>query len=894
MNVRCCVITSHQPNCVTKEFRLVDGKLTKSTVANITRGKMELRDIANAHDFSQLLLSLNTNQCLTYGVPPREAGLVTEAKWAEMGKPDEPLPRTKEVFTWPVGPGIMMLDYDAPKDGTKPIARKALFEALLSVVPDINKTDLIWWSSTSSYIYHDETELNGLKGQRIYLFVADASDIERAGKVLNDRLWLLGHGGYEVSASGQLIERPLFDGAVWQANRIDFAAGASCGPGLCQKRGTPEVVGGDQFWLLDTRTAFPDLTDDEGRQVDERKTKAKSALSAAAAKKRAEWIDARGKVIRAVRPALSPAQATTAARRAVESRELMPDFILTVYAGSEERQLTVAEILASPAQFHELLTLDPLEPDYDGRRLVGKLFLDGARKNLYSFAHGGTNYQLRSEPHRIQVIPGKSRQVADELLDVLRTAPDIFDYGQELVQLNCGGQLQPLTESSLQYVAGGLVQFWAIQSVGNSVKEVLRDPPPKVCKMVIDLRSRRLKKLNAIITAPTLEPDGCPLTARGYDAATGLYLDTPFSQFSIPERPTREAARKALENLWYPFKDFPFCGPIDKAVHLAAILTAAVRPALPTAPAFAYDAPIQGSGKTLLARCVGVLAQGTDIGVWPHTATRDDEEVRKRLFAILLAGVRAIVWDNVVGAFDSAAMASCITSPSYQDRVLGKTESRHVPNRLMILVTGNNIELKGEMPRRVLVSRIDPATDQPFARAFHLDPFSYCRDYRQQMIVDALTLIRSMLTCGCSTTVAGKLASFEEWDAWVRCAVIYANELWPGQFGDVMEAVVKNQSADPELDAIGSLLHAWEQVFGRESITVACVINKIKFSASSSHEGELRESIEGLVGRTINQISAKALGRALHYRKDRIVDGRRLEVGPKVDGTKTWRVQRVC
>lgn len=871
---------------------MVEGQLTQSTVANITRGAMEVRAVTNVHEFAELLSELNANQCLTYGLPPRNAALVTEAEWHKQGEPDDPLPRTKDVFGWPVGAGVMMGDYDAPKDGTKPLGLKALVEALLSAAPAVNNADLIWWSSTSSYIYEGDTELHGLKGQRIYLFVNDASDIQRAGKDLNDRLWLLGHGRYEVSESGQLLERPLFDGSVWQTNRIDFAAGAKCGSGLQQKRGTPQVFGGDQFRLLDTRTAITELTADERRQVDELKKNAKAALATAAAETCANWIEARSKDIQKAQPTLSLHLATNAARRAIESQELMPEFIITVLTGSNERQVTIAEVLASPAQFHGLHTLDPLEPNYDGRRFVGKLFLDGAQPNLFSFAHGGTNFRLRREPQRIEIVPGKSRQVADELLDVLRSAPDIFDYGQELVQLGSNGQLQPLTESTLQYVAGGHVQFFAHHKTSKEIKEVLRDPPPKVCKMVVDLWSqRRLKQLNAIITAPTLKPDGTLLSTQGFDAATGLFIDIPTSQLPISERPTLADAQKALRTLWHPFADFPFCSSIDRAVHLAALLTAAVRPVLPTTPAFAYDAPVQGSGKTLLARCVGVIAQGTDPGVWPHTSGRDDEEIRKRLFTVLLTGTRALVWDNVVGAFDSAAMASCITSPSYQDRKLGTSDSKQVPNRMMILITGNNIQLQGEMPRRVLVSRIDPVTDQPFAREFALEPFSYCRDHRQQMIAAALTLIRAMLTHGCSTSISGKLASFEDWDAWVRRAVIFANELQPGRFGDVMDSVSANQASDPEQDSVGSLLKAWDQLFGQSATPVTAVLNKIKLPASDSVESELRDAVEALVGRPISQTSAKTLGKALAYRKDRIVDGRRLVIGPKVGGTKTWQVK---
>jgi hypothetical protein len=141
---------------------------------------------------------------------------------------------------------------------------------------------------------------------------------------------------------------------------------------------------------------------------------------------------------------------------------------------------------------------------------------------------------------------------------------------------------------------------------------------------------------------------------------------------------------------------------------LAAILTAAVRPTLPTSPAFAYDAPVQGSGKTLLARCVGILTEGKNPSVWPHTAGRDDEETRKRLFAVLRSGARSMVWDNITGTFDSAAMASALTSPTFTDRILGVSTSSSVPNRMVMLLTGNNLTLAGDMPRRVSTLTLQP------------------------------------------------------------------------------------------------------------------------------------------------------------------------------------------
>ena len=378
----------------------------------------------------------------------------------------------------------------------------------------------------------------------------------------------------------------------------------------------------------------------------------------------------------------------------------------------------------------------------------------------------------------------------------------------------------------------------------------------------------------------------------GYDPKTQLLFDSIETPRSVAPFPTREQALAALDQLWQPFADFPFCGPLDRSVHLAALLTTAVRASLPASPGFAYDAPIQGSGKTLLARCVGVLEQGSDPSVWPHTAGRDDEEIRKRVFTVLRTGSRVLIWDNIVGSFDSPAMASCMTSPSLTDRILGQSASSTVPNRLMVILTGNNISLQGEMPRRILVSRIDPQSEKPFARSFDLDPYRFCQQHRQTILVAALTLIRAFLTHGCTAKITGRLASFEEWDAWVRRTVIYANELKPGMFGDVMDVVQTNQSSDPEQEALSSLLLCWEEEFGSQAITVSELIRDSNLQLVL-HRTKLIQALETLTNTNRYQLSAKSVGRFLAYRKDRIAGGRCLRKGPKVHDTQTWRVEVV-
>lgn len=252
------LITAIKPNVVTKEFSLApDGTLCKVTTAQVSAGTMRTVQVKDIEAFSELLQNLPTNQCLTYGITGLDkVNLMTEKAWTQAGRPDDSLPRSAKHMKWSSQPGILMLDYDPPKEG-KALTREELVASLVAACPWLQDVEMLWWASTSSSIYHGEKELSGIKGQRIYIMVKNATDISRLGKAINTVLWASDVGHFEVSKSGSLLERGLFDGSVWQTNRIDFAAGAKCHGGLEQKRGAPMLIPG-KAGVLDSLVAVPD------------------------------------------------------------------------------------------------------------------------------------------------------------------------------------------------------------------------------------------------------------------------------------------------------------------------------------------------------------------------------------------------------------------------------------------------------------------------------------------------------------------------------------------------------------------------------------------------------------------------------------------------------------
>ena len=899
-SISCTLLKATTPSSVTKEFSIGEGgNMVKKTTAQVFEGSMEVVTFSAAPEFVDMLVKLNTNQCLIYGTPPSSPiTLITEAEWVKQGRPKNKLPRLKSTLHWPRHGGVMMLDYDMPKGGRPAMTKDELLSVTREACPNLRYHDIIWWPSTSSCIWHGNKEITGIGGQRIYLLVEDASDIPRAGKELNDRLWAQGRGHFEVSKSGSLLERGIFDSSVWQTNRIDFAAGAKCHDGLEQRRGAPKIIEGEYDGLMNTRESIPDLAPGELSAAKANKLAAKAAVATKADQVRGTWTAERMAKLLEANPGMNDVQAGDVVRRAAEHRELMGDWRLFVRDNGTDVEVTVLSVLDNPSHYHGMQTYDPLEPDYDGGRLVGKLYLFSARPRLHSMAHGGVTFGLSRQPARIELVRGKSTETADKLIAVLKEAPDIFDFGEELVIVS-DGTLSPLNEFSLAYHAGRKTQFWRWHNIPNKgLVELLEDPPVKVCKSVLSLKQTRgLKQLKAVITAPTLRPDGSVLSEIGFDAASGLLFDAEHLPEPIPMRPSKMHAEQAIKTLWRPFEDFPFVDAVARAAYLAALLTAAVRPALKVSPGFGIDAPVQAAGKTLAAQCVAAIATGMEPAVWPHIAAGNDDEVRKRLFTALRFGARAILWDNVVGTFDSAAMAAMLTSASYSDRILGSSNSSTVPNRAMLLMTGNNLTLSGDMSRRVLVARMDPETDKPFARCFDLDPLAHCLAHRQDMVAAALTLVRFYLTKSEGRPRKSRMASFEQWDDCIAMTVLYVDqELGLNQFGDVMDQIALSQTVDPDAEALGELLAAWHELFGYEKKTAADVVKIDKEGAAigrrygGDSENRLINAFKDIAPHR-GELTSKSVGRILRYRVGRIVGGLRFTSSGGGNVSTLWNVQ---
>ncbi len=373
-----------------KHFELdpENGELRSATRANLIDGEARTFRCFDLRDLKYLLEVLEPHQALMFGVSAHDRVRVV----AENALPGNPgaVARTKAHFRWPEGAGVLMLDYDH-REGV-PLATPCKFDAVLrKALPWWGDADRLYRYSSSSGIIRrkDRMELRPLRNFRCYMLVSDRASIPTIGAAIHQALWAAGYGRIEVGRAGQFLDRSLIDTAVWSPERLDFAGGASLGPGLSQDRPAPELVPGTaRILAAGGKGALLSLS--EWRCGDPRYLEARRALEPERKRRIAERVGE--ETAAAVGRGEDEVAARRRYERLYERRELAPDFVLTLDDGT---RVTVGEVLRNKDRYHGRRCADPLEPGYRGDERVGYLNLRGSPvPHVWSHAHGGAYYRL--------------------------------------------------------------------------------------------------------------------------------------------------------------------------------------------------------------------------------------------------------------------------------------------------------------------------------------------------------------------------------------------------------------------------------------------------------------------------------------------------------------------
>ncbi|MGI4976796.1 MAG: bifunctional DNA primase/polymerase [Janthinobacterium lividum] len=418
------------------------------------------------------------------------------------------------------------------------------------------------------------------------------------------------------------------------------------------------------------------------------------------------------------------------------------------------------------------------------------------------------------------------------------------------------------------------------------------DPPMMVAAVLLSRIGKwKLPRLAGVVTTPTLRPGGSVLTAAGYDAATRLYHvpDPALRLPAMPSRPTQADAAAALASLRDLLVGFPFKSDVDRAVALSLLITPVVRGALSVAPLHAIKAHTAGTGKSYLVDLSSAIATGRPCPVVAAAANADETE--KRLVGLLLAAFPIVSLDNCNGELGGDILCQAVERPLIRVRPLGRSDIIEIESRACIFATGNALRVRGDMVRRSLVSELDAEMERPELRQFAQDPVAEVLADRGRYVGACLTIVLAYLAAG-RPGLLPTLASFEDWSALVRSALVWLGEADPCTS---MEAARQD---DPELTEMREVLTLWQQHVGTDGRTVRDIAEEASRRAPSQMgeptdfaAPELRDALLRIAGDR-GTISTRRLGKWLLDHEGRIVGKLRImRSGSAQGGVHRWAVR---
>lgn len=309
-----------------------------------------------------------------------------------------------------------------------------------------------------------------------------------------------------------------------------------------------------------------------------------------------------------------------------------------------------------------------------------------------------------------------------------------------------------------------------------------------------------VRTIRTVLETPGIRPDFSLILKPGYDASTKTFYVQTCDVPEIDDRPTRDDGLEAVKLLRLPVIDIPFETRSDLSAYLALALTLFVRPALNgPSPLGIFDSNVRGAGKSLLADLISQQATGrhAERVTFP---TGDEPEQRKQITALLAAGKSLVLWDNATGFFGGAPVDKLLTSEIWGDRRLGHTQALRLLNLTLWLANGNNLQLIGDLARRVVFVRLVSGDARPEDRSgFRIpDVRAWVKTNRGRLIAAALTILRAYAAAGCPSQGLKPFGSFESWSTYVREPLVWLG--LPDPIGRAQEfaTVSDTQSATHE------------------------------------------------------------------------------------------------
>jgi hypothetical protein len=453
--------------------------------------------------------------------------------------------------------------------------------------------------------------------------------------------------------------------------------------------------------------------------------------------------------------------------------------------------------------------------------------------------------------------------------------------------------LREIRKSNLRTILSEHINWvkWRKNDDGEWETSPIHPPEWAVSGIIDHGKFGRIPKIRAIVETPVIRPDGSYLASTGYDKDTGILFE-PNAEFeSCLSNPTRDDALESLELLGDIVCDFPFKSRLHKCAWLAGLLTPFARFAIDgPVPPFLIDANSAGSGKSLLCDIIGMITTGRPM---PRTIYAiDEDEMRKRITSIFMAGDLQILMDNIDNGFGGASIDAATTGRTWKDRILGHSEMITIPINTIWYGTGNNIFFRGDSDRRAIPCRIVTDEETPSRRkeseykhGGDEKLLEYVNSIRPSLVKACLTILRAYWVSGRPKVCSTSIGSFGAWSDSVRSCILWLTE------EDVVDTQEEFRREDPKINLHQSLVHGWAEVQGGgPPLTLHELLTKIKNSSDSKYL--LIKS--GLTSFTKD--GELPTPQKLFYKvrdiKDKVINGKRLVIYDEIRG-QCWGVEDV-
>lgn len=477
----------------------------------------------------------------------------------------------------------------------------------------------------------------------------------------------------------------------------------------------------------------------------------------------------------------------------------------------------------------------------------------------------------------VVISPREARDVLDEIVSAVvarNDPPRLFRRAGQLVEVarsDSGVGVAHVVESDRHLgIVSSAIDAVKVNTKGSPIS--VRPPRDLLSSIVAEIvAGGHVPILAAVTSAPIMRQDGSLIADEGHDPESrSYYMPAPgFEARAVPTHPRRHDAEAALDRVMSPFADIPFATETDRTHFIALLLTCVLRHWFPTIPIWLLEAPIQGSGKTLLAMAIRAIVEGAvGIGAAPETGADSDAEWRKRITAELSAAPSVCVIDNVKGTLGGGALAALATSPTWRDRILGQSVTRELVNSATWIFTSNNAAVDADLIRRTVFIRLDPRSAAPHLRTGFAVPdlIDHLLEHRAEILAGLHTLVRFWIQAGRPAPPAGtpSLGSFEQWSRIVPG--ILGAVGGEGFLGDLDERA--HLMRDPDDLEAGEFLAAWWGLPGlRERTTARAIVDE---ALSGRERIELPASVQ-----RDHRAPASGLARSLtswiRFRRDRLV-----------------------